>query len=224
MATLLDPERVSLESRTIELPLTGKTDLHIIRLKAGGNKESMDRLEEAVRNVEFFMHLPLPTRMVAVIFADSVTPSYTGNNFGTSIAIKPEHEHDAENLPSTLGHEVAHYYWTGHQDWVEEGMANLIEAYHHWQTTGLPMTASKYPCPDADNIQELERINPEEHQPAFRCNYTLGERLFLNLWNELGNVPFREGAQRLYKRSEEGTAKAGIAEVREAFNNHPPCG
>ena len=219
VATLLDPQRVNVESRTIDLPLTGITDLHIIRLKADGNPETMDRLEEAVRNVEFFMHLPLPTRMVAVLFADSVIPSYTGTNFGTSIAIKPEH--DAENLPSTLAHEVAHYYWTGHQNWINEGMANLIEAYHHWRTTGLPMTASKYPCPDADNIQELERINPEEHQPAFRCNYTLGERLFLDLWNELGDVPFREGAQRLYNRSEEGTGKAGIAEVREAFNNHP---
>ena len=219
VATLLDPQRVNVESRTIDLPLTGITDLHIIRLKADGNPETMDRLEEAVRNVEFFMHLPLPTRMVAVLFADSVIPSYTGTNFGTSIAIK--HEHDAENLPSTLGHEVAHYYWTGHQDWIEEGMANLIEAYHRWQTTGLPKTASKYPCPEANNIQELERINPKEHQSAFGCNYAIGERIFLDLWNELGEVPFREGAQRLYNRSEEGTGKAGIAEVREAFNNHP---
>ena len=167
------------------------------------------------------MHLPLPTRMVAVLFADSVTPSYAGTNFGTSIAIRPKHEHDAENLPSTLAHEVAHYYWTGYQDWIDEGMSNLIGAYHDWQTTGLPMTASKYPCPEADNIQKLERINPEKHQPAFRCNYAIGERIFLDLWNELGDVPFREGAQRLYKRSEEGTGKAGIAEVREAFNSHP---
>ena len=221
VATLLDPQRVNVESRTIDLPLTGRTDLHIIRLKADGNPETMDRLEEAVRLTEFFMHLPLPTRMVAVLFADSVTPSYAGTNFGTSIAIRSKHEHDAENLPSTLAHEVAHYYWTGHQNWIDEGMSNLIGAYRDWQTTGLPMTASKYPCPEADNIQELERINPEKHQPAFVCNYAIGERIFLDLWNELGDVPFREGAQRLYKRSEEGTGKAGIDEVREAFNNHP---
>ena len=218
---LLNPGEASIESRTIELPLTGTTDLHVIRIGTTGNPETMDRIEEAVRNVEFFMHLPLPTRMVAVLFADSVTPSYGGNNFETSIAIKPKHEHDAENLPSILAHEVAHYYWAGYRDWINEGMANLIEAYHRWQTTGLPMTTSEYPCPEADNIQELEGVNPEKHQSAFRCNYTLGERLFLDLWNELGDVPFREGAQRLYERSEEGTGKAGIAEVREAFNNSP---
>ena len=84
----------------------------------------MDILEEAVKNVEFFMSLPLPIRMVSVLFADSVTPSYTGNNFGTSITILPENETNDEQLPGIFAHEVAHYYWRDNRDWIEEGMAD----------------------------------------------------------------------------------------------------
>ena len=213
--TLLDHERVSLESRTVDLPHTGPVELHIVRIGDAGNPGTMDILENAVIDTEFFMALPLPVQMVSVLFADSVTPSYTGNNFGTSIAILTEHENN-EHLPETFAHEVAHYYWSGSQDWIDEGMADLIESYHRWQRTGIPMTASRYPCQHFDNIQQLEMAKPSTSQKEFTCNYSLGERLFLALWTELGDVPFREGAQRLYEKSQAG--KAGVEEVRTAFN------
>ena len=181
----------------------------------------MDTLENAVRNVEFFMHLPMPVRMVSVLFADSVDPSYTGNNSGTGIVIKPEYENDMENLPQTLTHEIAHYYWSGNRDWIDEGMSALIQNYHRWQTTGTAMTPSNYPCPHAPNIQELERVNPNKQEDAFSCNYSLGERLFIDLWNEMGEVPFRTKAQKLYHRSEAGTEELGIADVKATFNNSP---
>ena len=217
---LLDPMETSIESRTITLPLTGMVDLHLIRMGTDGNPETMDTLEEAVKNAEFFMHLPLPVRMVSVLFADSITPSYIGNNFGTSIAVKPEHERDGENLPQTFAHEVAHYYWSGNQNWIDEGMSNVIETYHKWLTTGVTMTPNEYPCPHAANIRLLERMNPSTHEAAFNCNYSLGERLFLDLWDKMGDVPFREAAQRLYQmRSDEN--RTGISNVKSAFNDSP---
>ena len=217
---LLDPRETSIESRTITLPLTGMVDLHLIRLGTGGNRETMDALEEAVKNAEFFMHLPLPVRMVSILFADSITPSYIGNNFGSGIAVKPEHEKDQENLPQTLAHEVAHYYWSGNQNWIDEGMSNVMETYHRWLTNGVTMTPNEYPCPHATNIQLLERMNPSTHEGAFKCNYSLGERLFLDLWDNMGDVPFREAAQRLYQmRSDEN--RTSIANVKSAFNNSP---
>ena len=213
---LLTPGMISLESRKIELPHTGTVELHIVRVGDEGNSRVMDMLEEAVANVEFFMALPLPVQMVSVLFADSVTPSYSGNNFGASITVLPQYEREDEILPGILAHEAAHYYWSGNQDWIDEGMSDLIQSYHRWQTTGIPMTASIYPCPHFSNIQQLERANPGKNEDAFRCNYSLGERIFLNLWQELGNVPFREGSQRLYEKTK--TGGASIEDVRVAWN------
>ena len=216
--TLLDPGQVRLESRNMELPHTGTVELHIVRLGVDRNPKTMDILETAVRKAEFFMALPLPVRMVSVLFADSVTPTYAGNNFGTSITILPEHESNDEHLPAIIAHEVAHYYWSGNQDWIDEGMSNLIEAYHRWQTTGVPMTASTYPCPHFSNIQQLESANPRKNEDTFRCSYSLGERVFLDLWQKMGDVPFREGAQRLYQQTQAGEEGAKIADAITAFD------
>ena len=72
-------------------------------------------------------------------------------------------------------------------------MSNLIKTYHRWQRTGIPMTASIYPCPHLSNIQQLERIDPGKNEDAINCNYSLGERIFLNLWRELGKPAVPEG-------------------------------
>ena len=213
---LLDPRKASIQSRTIELPITGRVDLNLIRVGSDGNPKTMDSLEEIVKNVEFFMYLPLPVQTVNVLIADSIIPSASGNNFGTGITIRPEHESDNERLTDILAHEVAHHYWSGNQDWIDEGMSDLIQNYHSWQRTGISMTASMYPCPHFSNIQQLERAKPKKGEDSFRCNYTLGERIFLDLLLELGDIPFREGAQRLYEQTQ--AEEAGVEEVRAAFN------
>lgn len=58
LTELLDQERVELEERTIELPLTGQVLLTIIRTRPGVSA-TMDLLENAVRKVEEYMSLPL---------------------------------------------------------------------------------------------------------------------------------------------------------------------
>ena len=214
---LLTPGMISLESRKIELPHTGIVELHIVRVGDEGNPRVMDILEEAVADVESFMGLPLPVQMISVLFSDSIGASYAGNNLGTSITVRPQYERENEILPGILAHEAAHYYWSGNQDWIDEGMSNLIKTYHRWQRTSIPMTASIYPCPHLSNIQQLERIDPGKNGDAISCNYSLGERIFLNLWRELGNVPFRKGSQRLYEQTQAG-GHGGVEEVKVAFN------
>ena len=67
---LLDPAQVTLEERTIHLPLAGETELSMIRTLPGRNA-SMDSLEHAVRRIEDFMGLPFPQRQVIYHFVDS---------------------------------------------------------------------------------------------------------------------------------------------------------
>ena len=131
---LLDPGQASIESRRIELTFTEEVDLQILRLGNGADPGTMDLLEEAVHNVEAFMEIPLPAQAITVLFANAVGPGHCVTNSGTVITILPEIEADGQFLPGVLAHEVAHFYWRGNRDWLDEGMAEFIEA-HHWSRT-----------------------------------------------------------------------------------------
>ena len=91
---LLDPDRVSLERRTVTLPLAGDVVLAIIRT-APGAARSMDLLEHSVRAAERFMGASLPTNYVhGLLYEDAVHGSFAGTNFGTHIAIlEPQVRH-----------------------------------------------------------------------------------------------------------------------------------
>ena len=182
-------------------------------------------MEKAVRNVEFFMHLPLPVKMVAVLFADTVTADYAGTNFGSGIAILPEYEDDQEELPLIMGPRGRPLLLDRQPGMDRRGYGRadrrLPPVAEHRRRYGgfqLPLRA-RQPASRA-----LEEINPGRWDPAFGCNYSLGERLFLSLWNELGEVPFREGAQRLYADAVESPDGAGIPEVRAAFGQSQALG
>ena len=75
--TLLDPDKVSLEERVINLPLSGDILLAIIRIGPGAER-SMDLLEHAVRHAEEFMAAPFPTGYVGWLVGDAVTPTFAG--------------------------------------------------------------------------------------------------------------------------------------------------
>ena len=139
---LLDPGNVSIESRRIDRPETGSVDLHILRLGLGGNPETMDHVAAAVGSIEASMSLPLPTDMVTVLFADAAGYDQGATNAGTAIIIHPEFEHDPDLLTGVLAHEVAHYYWRGNKDWLDEGIAEIIQTYQQRETNGSEMTLS----------------------------------------------------------------------------------
>ena len=228
---LLDPEKVTLEERSIELPLAGEVLLAIIRLGPGAGK-SMDLLEHAVRGAEDFMNVPFPTRYVALLFADGVTETFAGTNYGTHMAILAEYDAGDESYQAAyagyiVAHEVAHYYWSGNAHWVDEGAAELMAILSENARVGAPLDPDNYPCSHAPTIARLERLATSSRQgatSAFRCNYSLGERLFLDLHRSLEVEEFKQGFRSLYQASkvedeDETTAgtSLGIAELREAF-------
>ena len=156
---LLDRSKVSLELRTITLPLSGDVVLSIIRTGPGA-ATSMDLLEHSVRGVEEFMGLPLPTNYVGLLYEDAVYGSNAGANFGTHIAILPKYDvadgsHEAEFAGSVIAHEVAHYYWGGNEDWVNEGAANFMASVIDGARTGRPIAVSNAPCGHAGSLAEL---------------------------------------------------------------------
>ena len=232
---LLDPSKVSLEQRNITLPLTGDVVLFIIRTGPGA-ATSMDLLEHSVRGVEKFMGLPLPTNYVGLLYEDAVSGNAAGTNFGTHIAILPKYDIDdgsreAEFASSNNAHEVAHYYWSGNGDWVDEGAAEFLASVIDGARTGRPIAVSNPPCGHAGSLAELESLGISKGDLEFRCNYSLGERLFVDLYRSLGHERFRQGFRALYLASEiedevddrRGTS-VGIEHIREAFRSERRIG
>ena len=228
IGTLLDPDRVTMEERAIDLPLAGRVDLAIIRTGPGAPR-SMDLLEHAVRHAEDFLAVPFPTGYVGWLFGDAVTPSFAGNYFGTHIASLPQYDandgnHDAESTGTHIAHEVAHYYWSGSSSWVDEGAANFMTSVAEKTRTGRPVTVNNAPCGYVRTIAELERLAPSHEDDAFICNYAFGERLFVDLYRNLNEERFRRGFQELYRLSEaedddetEAGTEVGMSHLRIAF-------
>ena len=227
---LLETTRVLLEQRIITLPLTGEVVLDIIRT-APGAARSMDLLEHSVRGIEEYMDSPLPTKYVGLLYENAVSSSTAGTNFGTHIAILPEYDIDddsqeAESSGSTIAHEVAHYYWSGNEDWVDEGAADFMASIVEGARTGQPIGVTGPPCGYAGSIAELESLGISRGDIEFRCNYSLGERLFVDLHLTLGDERFRQGFRALYLASEieddaddrRGTS-VGIEQIRKAFRS-----
>ncbi len=231
--TLLDPDKVDLEERVIELPLAGQVLLAIIRTDPGAER-SMDLLEHAVRHAEEFMAAPFPTGYVGWLVGDAVTPTFAGNNFGTNITTLPKYDRDddrevAEAAGALVAHEVAHYYWNGNSTWADEGIANLMASVSENALTGQPVEVTNSPCGYVRTIVELESLDissDDGADSAFGCNYSLGERLFVDLYRRLGKEVFRRGLRDLYLNSvardveePQDGVEVGISDVRAAFRD-----
>ena len=225
---LLNPSKVLLERRVITLSLSGDVILDIIRT-APGAARSLDLLEHSVRGAEEFMRVPFPTGHVVLLYENAVYGSNAGTNFGTHIAIRPEFDVDDGSPEASFSalnnaHEVAHYYWSGNADWVDEGAAEFMASAIHGMRTGQPIGVTNAPCGYARSIAALETLRVFRGDAEFRCNYSLGERLFVDLHRALGGDSFRQGFRELYGMSVieddaddiRGTS-VGIDEVRMAF-------
>ena len=210
---LLDPARVSVEMRTIHLPASGEVVLAIVRTSPGPPR-SMDLLERSVSAIESMMAAPLPTNFVGLLYQDIVPLRAGGVNSGTHIAIQPRFDvddgsDDAAEAGHLTAHEVAHYYWTGNADWIDEGMAETMATLVEHERTGYPLEARNWPCPYVRTIAALRALSPGQGADEFACNYSFGERIFLDLLRAHGRERFLAAVRELYAAS---LAAASLAE------------
>ena len=231
--TLLDSDSVNLERSSIALPLTGDVDLAIVRTGPGAAR-SMDLLEHAVRTSEELMGKPFPTRYFGLLYEDAVNEGVAGTNFGTHIAVLPKYDvddgsHEAEFAPPAIAHEVAHYFWSGNADWVDEGVANFMASTIQNRRTGEAVSVRSAPCIYARTIAELEVLATDpDIDDVFGCNYSLGERLFVDIYRAIGEDAIWRGLRDLYAMSLveddvdnlKGTA-VNIEHIQEAFQSEP---
>ncbi len=227
---LLDPEQTTIERRALTLPHTGAVDLAIIRTEPGAAR-SMELLEHSAGSVERFMGVELPTNYVALLFGTAVLGYAGGTNYGAYFVMLPEYDadddsDDADYAPQLMAHEVAHYYWSGNPNWLDEGLAELLAAISENERTGTKVAIDHTYCPDADNIALLERLDAAGVIYDYRCNYALGGQFFLEIYETLGDAAFRQGLRNLYLTSqvedytdEFDGSPVGIRQIQDAFQS-----
>ena len=192
---------------------------------------STDLTAQAVRQAEAIMRMPLPTNHVIVVVDDrSVIEGYFGVNHGFAISLKQDAEAKSQpSLLNTLVHEIAHYWWRGNADWIDEGAADTIAATVSAQQghTAQARSNRRKNCA-AVNISAIgNTLRSESDYDQFHCNYYLGEQLFRELQQATTPDEFTSGLQNLYRLSLSQPAprtplqyRAGISQLREAFPNH----
>ena len=225
---LLDGDSVFLEERAIELPLTGQTLLTIIRLR-DVKTQSMDVLEHAVRVNEEYMGEPYYTNWIALLFIKDPRERGAEAHHYSHFTFSLNKDDKPLERAFYYAHEVAHYYWRGNQNWINEGTANFLGFVGEHKRIGTAIHYDSRPrllCPYATTIAQLEALNTERQTEQFRCNYRLGEQLFVDLYETLGEKTFQQGFRRLYLKTLhdaptddcEGT-RLGICHVASAFKD-----
>ncbi len=207
----LDPASVSVERRSVSLPLSGDVSLAFVRIDVDGSGESIEIAADALDEIESVMGMPLPTSYVGVLVADG---GWWGHNSWTHVAIRPLEDEDPDTgssgsfgLRHLLTHEFAHYYWRTHAIWVDEGIANALADLHELRVAGRNTFAERrFGCQESA-IQDINKEAPGT------CYYDLGTQLFVELHGVLGDTRFREGLRSLWLME----GRLGIDELRRAF-------
>ena len=188
ISRMLDPGYASIEV------VTAATGLQSSIIRTGNQPQSWtaDALADAVDFAERVMLLDLPVDHVILVLNDKAVPgTAAGSNYGFAIGYLPEYEQmqdtfEGRAFQQGLVHEVAHYYWRGNENWIDEGLANTIE-YMHGTDNGLnpgQLKTRREDC-EAHDLEMLSEWDAPTGSPEYDCSYYLGERLFLELRESL---------------------------------------
>ena len=225
---VLGPGVAAIETISLGTELTPHLRISIVRTDSQSRPGTVESVRDAVEFVEKAVGLPLPVDHVIVMLNDhAFTDKYAGTNFGFAYSYKPEYEaaqgtSEWRHLQTGFVHETAHYFWTGNEDWIDEGLANIVE-YQFGLQMGLShgqLQTKRENC-EAHDLKMLSEWDPDSGDvDRFHCSYYLGQPLFQDLLASMDVETFREKLGELYQLSLEAQAAdrtPSIAEVRQAF-------
>ena len=226
---MMEPGYANIETISSGTALTPDLKISIVRAGTQPKSWTAGYIEEAVKFAEETMGLPLPVSHVILVLNDNaVTGGFAGNNHGHAISYLPEYEqaqspYDKFQFQSGLIHEVAHYFWRGSENWMDEGLANIFE-YMHGSEESISPGLLENPRRDCEvhDLETLSSQSPEKSNPQFRCNYYLGQLLFQELLENLGEAEFNRKTRELYRLFQErqdADYGPGITEVRQVFRD-----
>ena len=201
-------------SASVALPLTGEMGLAVVRhTPFPPDDQTLKRLEEGVRIMEDFMGAPLPVGDVTLLLVEPefwtlearaqlvrfsqsggpLEPAYVRAIVG---AVNPE-----TGPPTrTLYHELGHYYLGNGPRWLQEGLANFLEAYTVARTGGEGLEERLAYLELSERCAEdiWDHVNPYR---GGRCDYELGEKFLLGMYAALGPEAVSAALRELYTRA-----------------------
>ena len=186
VSRMLNPGYATIESFSIATALLPIVNVSIVRVGDASDSYAADAIADAGPFVESAMLLPLPVEHLILVLHDSaVTDGAAGTNYGFAFSYRPKDDQppdtfEGRHFPGGIVHEIAHYYWSGHEGWIDEGLANTI-AHMYGISNGLSpgqLRTRREDC-EAHDLEMLSEWDPPIGDSRYECNYYLGERLFL---------------------------------------------
>jgi len=169
------------------------------------NSELMQSLDSAARHAENLMAQALPTDFVGALVYDLPGASAANNNIHLWFDFGFDGTYSDRVRQRVVAHEIGHYWWSrnnDHEAWISEGAAEYIGAYSEkTQFDDSRLYTDNWPCPYYRTIEHLRADNPQYSvSQGSLCNYSLGERLFINLDRIIGHTAFATGFRNLHQR------------------------
>ena len=224
---ILSPDQYDLEVFDTSTLFTPTLRVSIFRTGTQSRPETVGAIRDAVIFAEDLMRLPLPTNHVIVVLSDEAVKSgFAGTNYGFAFAYSPDYEQpmgtwEQRRFQAGVVHEVAHYYWRGSEDWIDEGLANMLEVmYGVDQGLSRGQLQTKRKDCDAHDLAMLSSWTSHPNDGAGQCDYYLGQLVFEELFDSVGRDEFQERLRTLYPltlREQESDQRPGIDIIRQLF-------
>ena len=216
-----------------------------VNVNVSGFNDSPMRFDQLVRIInetERLLGIPYPAPAVTMLQVSNLDDGFCGNNqmsYATryvddpyvveNSVIKMRVDAKCNKTFATISHEVAHTWFHGNNDWIDEGLANAIE--YQLLATHQPIQAIYPPvtyCQTYRNISELEsatpkRENKDEHA-GFSCNYRLGDGIMGALRQHHGDRGFNSRIAQLARQKEASSKRAyDITDIRKTLGDTSPA-
>ena len=215
---------VTLQKSTVSTMMSERVDVTIVRV-GSQRSTSLTTLSQTIQEIEEYVGTALPTKHIILLYDPSYSDEWAaGNYYTTHIAARPKYDKgDSGFNPELIAHEVAHYYFHSGNAWVYEGLADtlriLIPRERTRSRSVVTAQNSRQEC-TLKNIKSLEAQEVDyDDTDEFYCNYYLGEKLFVDIYNALGEIEFRRALRTLYQLSRQ--EDLDISHIREVFGTSP---
>ena len=221
---VLNPDEYPMETLDTPTPFTPNLRVSIFRSGTQSRPGTAKAIRDAVAFTEDVMQKPLPTNHVIVVLNDdAVRPGAAGTNYGFAVSYSPDYEKpvgtwEQRELQAGMVHEVAHYFWSGSEGWVDEGLANTFEVMYGMDQ-GLSRGQLRTHRKDCE-AHDLAMLSSWATDPGAWCYYYLGQLVFEELFDSVGRDEFQVRLRNLYSltlEKRDAGQRPGIGVLRQVF-------
>ena len=224
---MLNPDEYPVETLVTPTPFTPDLRVSIFRSGTQSRPGTAKAIRDAVAFAEDVMQKPLPTNHVIVVLNDdAVLPGAEGTNYGFAVGYSPDYEKpvgtwEQRVLQAGMVHEVAHYFWSGNEGWVDEGLANTFEVIYGMDQ-GLSrgqLRTHRKDC-EAHDLAMLSSWATDQDAGPSKCDYYLGQLVFEELFDSVSRNEFQARLRNLYSltlEKRDADQRPGIGVLRRVF-------